>query len=74
MKEAVIEPVPGRKVRLTNLGKPFWPTITKGDPVPNATGSAPLTWKELESGASIDDFHLHNMLRRLKKKATSGRT
>jgi bifunctional non-homologous end joining protein LigD len=37
-------------------------------PVPKATVSAPLTWKELERGASIADFDLHNMPARLKKK------
>ena len=36
-------------------------------PRPNATVSAPVTWKELESGAEIDDFHLGNMPARLKK-------
>ena len=34
-------------------------------PKPTATVSAPVTWDELEGGATIQDFHLHNMPSRL---------
>jgi bifunctional non-homologous end joining protein LigD len=36
-------------------------------PKPKATVSAPVTWKELESGVTIEDFRLDNMRERLKK-------
>jgi bifunctional non-homologous end joining protein LigD len=32
-----------------------------------ATVSAPLTWKEVESGANIEDFRLDNMRERIAK-------
>jgi len=34
-------------------------------PRPRATVSAPVSWDELEAGASIDDFHLRNMAARV---------
>ncbi len=34
-------------------------------PTPRATVSAPVTWDELEGGATIDDFHITNMPSRL---------
>jgi bifunctional non-homologous end joining protein LigD len=36
-------------------------------PKPNASVSAPLTWEELEQGASIDDFRIDNMPERVAK-------
>jgi bifunctional non-homologous end joining protein LigD len=36
-------------------------------PMPNASVSAPLTWEELEQGASIDDFRIDNMPERVAK-------
>jgi bifunctional non-homologous end joining protein LigD len=35
-------------------------------PQPDATVSAPITWKELERGVKIEDFRLDNMRQRLK--------
>jgi bifunctional non-homologous end joining protein LigD len=35
-------------------------------PRPRASVSAPVTWRELERGAQIDDFHLHNMPQRIR--------
>jgi bifunctional non-homologous end joining protein LigD len=36
-------------------------------PQPQATVSAPVTWKELEQGVQIEDFRLENMPDRVKK-------
>jgi len=36
-------------------------------PQPKATVSAPVTWKEIEKGISIDDFRIENMGRRIKR-------
>jgi bifunctional non-homologous end joining protein LigD len=36
-------------------------------PQPQATVSAPITWKELASGARIVDFRIDNLPRRVKK-------
>lgn len=36
-------------------------------PAPNATVSTPLTWREIERGASIDDFTIQNVPTRVKK-------
>jgi bifunctional non-homologous end joining protein LigD len=36
-------------------------------PKPRATVSAPVTWKEVESGIEIQDFRLDNMPERLKR-------
>ncbi|MBI4529306.1 MAG: DNA polymerase domain-containing protein [Deltaproteobacteria bacterium] len=36
-------------------------------PQPNATVSAPITWKELEKGVQIEDFRMDNMRERIKK-------
>jgi bifunctional non-homologous end joining protein LigD len=36
-------------------------------PRPHATVSTPLTWEELESGCSIDDFRIDNVPRRVQK-------
>jgi bifunctional non-homologous end joining protein LigD len=36
-------------------------------PTPRATVSAPVTWKELEKGAELDDFRLDNMPARIAK-------
>src|SRR5262249_14313992 len=36
-------------------------------PRPTATVSAPLTWDELERGASIEDFRIDNVPARLAK-------
>jgi bifunctional non-homologous end joining protein LigD len=35
-------------------------------PTPLATVSAPVTWEEVEDGIGIDDFHMRNMVQRLK--------
>ncbi len=36
-------------------------------PKPKATVSAPVTWKEVEKGVTIEDFDIRNMRARLKK-------
>jgi bifunctional non-homologous end joining protein LigD len=36
-------------------------------PRPGATVSTPVTWKEVERGISIDDFHIGNVPARVKK-------
>ncbi len=36
-------------------------------PTPSASVSTPVTWKEVERGLSIKDFHLNNVRKRLKK-------
>jgi bifunctional non-homologous end joining protein LigD len=36
-------------------------------PKPKATVSTPLTWQEVESGASIEDFRLDNVRQRIAK-------
>ena len=37
-------------------------------PTPLATVSTPLTWKEVESGATIEDFRIDNVPRRIKTR------
>ena len=37
-------------------------------PKPQATVSTPLTWKEVEDGATIEDFRLDNVRQRIAKK------
>lgn len=37
-------------------------------PKPGATVSAPVTWKEVEAGFNIKDFHIKNMPQRLAQK------
>jgi bifunctional non-homologous end joining protein LigD len=36
-------------------------------PQPNATVSAPITWKELDQGVRIEDFRMDNMGQRIKR-------
>ena len=36
-------------------------------PTPKATVSTPVTWKEIEKGCKIDDFHLRNVRKRIEK-------
>jgi bifunctional non-homologous end joining protein LigD len=36
-------------------------------PQPNATVSTPITWKELQQGVRIEDFHIDNIPERIKK-------
>ena len=36
-------------------------------PTPSATVSAPVTWEEVEDGIGIDEFHMRNMVQRLKE-------
>jgi bifunctional non-homologous end joining protein LigD len=35
-------------------------------PTPLATVSAPVTWEEVEGGIRIEEFHMRNMMQRLK--------
>jgi bifunctional non-homologous end joining protein LigD len=47
-----------------------WPrssSLYSPRPKPRATVSAPLTWKELEDGAVIEDFRIDNMPQRIAK-------
>jgi bifunctional non-homologous end joining protein LigD len=36
-------------------------------PQPQATVSTPITWKELQQGARIEDFRMDNVRRRINK-------
>jgi bifunctional non-homologous end joining protein LigD len=36
-------------------------------PKPGATVSTPLLWKEVKSGLTPQDFHIHNIIKRVKK-------
>ena len=36
-------------------------------PKPGATVSTPLQWKEVKSGLTPQDFHIHNIMKRVKK-------
>lgn len=36
-------------------------------PKPGATVSTPLSWKEVKSGLTPQDFHIHNIMKRVKK-------
>jgi bifunctional non-homologous end joining protein LigD len=36
-------------------------------PKPGATVSTPLLWKEVKSGLTPQDFHIHNIMKRVKK-------
>src|SRR5579884_55912 len=41
-------------------------SVYSARPTPLATVSAPVTWEEVESGIRIEDFHMRNMMQRLK--------
>jgi bifunctional non-homologous end joining protein LigD len=36
-------------------------------PTPKACVSTPVTWKEIEKGVRIEDFHLGNVRKRIEK-------
>jgi bifunctional non-homologous end joining protein LigD len=42
-------------------------SVYSARPKPRATVSAPVTWDEVESGISMEDFRIDNMCDRLKK-------
>jgi len=50
-----------------NAGGRTRASVYSGRPKPRAPVSAPLTWKEVEGGARIEDFRLDNMPARIAK-------
>jgi bifunctional non-homologous end joining protein LigD len=41
-------------------------SVYSARPTPLATVSAPVTWEEIEDAVQIEDFHVRNMVQRIK--------